>query len=184
MALLSPGGPSARGALTLRFPRLILARGLTRGAAVCFDLSLHSLDSCFKHAYSRLKFFTVFTWGFQQTPSLNPGSLQVPLLSSYDRGMSRTRTLLEQHSVVDLFTLVYVAVDDYLQHSLKYQRFALPEACGQKASYSELMTISLVGDLLAQPYGGNWFVWVKHEYAVLFPSLPDLTRSGLSLEGS
>ena len=90
--------------------------------------------------------------------------------------MSRTRTLLEHHSVVDLFTMVYVAVDDYIQNSLQHHRFTLPESNNQKASYSELMTISLMGDLLAQPYSGNWFEWVKHEYANLFPSLPDLTR--------
>jgi len=90
--------------------------------------------------------------------------------------MSRTRTLLEQHSVVDLFTMVYVAVDDYIQHSLEHHRFVLPENSDQKASYSELMTISLIGDLLAQPYSGDWFVWVKHEYALLFPCLPDVSR--------
>ena len=90
--------------------------------------------------------------------------------------MSRTRTLLEHHSVVDLFTMVYVAVDDYIQNSLQHHRFTLPESSNQKASYSELMTISLMDDLLAQPYSGNWFEWVKHEYANLFPSLPDLTR--------
>ena len=33
-----------------------------------------------------------------------------------------------------------------------------------------------MGDLLAQPYCGNWFVWVKHEYSFLFPVLPDVTR--------
>ena len=57
-----------------------------------------------------------------------------------------------------------------------HHRFVLPECSDQKASYSELMTISLMGDLLTQPYSGNWFTWVKHEYAFLFPSLPDLTR--------
>jgi len=77
---------------------------------------------------------------------------------------------------VDLFTLVYVAVDDYLQHSLELCRFVLPESLDQKASYSELKTISLLGDLLAQPYSGDWFVWVKHEYAFLFPCLPDVSR--------
>jgi len=90
--------------------------------------------------------------------------------------MFRTRTLLEQHSVVDLFTLVYVAVDDYIRQSLEHHRFVLPDSSDQKASYSELMTISLMGDLLAEPYSGDWFVWVKHEYAFLFPSLPDVSR--------
>jgi len=73
---------------------------------------------------------------------------------------------------VDLFTMVYVAVDDYLQHSLEHHRFVLPDSRDQKASYSKLMTISLMGDLLAEPYSGDWFVWVKHEDATLFPSLP------------
>jgi len=72
--------------------------------------------------------------------------------------------------------LVYVAVDDYIRQSLEHHRFVLPDSSDQKASYSELMTISLMGDLLAEPYSGDWFVWVKHEYAFLFPSLPDVSR--------
>lgn len=41
----------------------------------------------------------------------------------------------------------------------------------QKGSYSELMTIALVGDLLDQVDVELWFNLVKREYRGLFPML-------------
>jgi transposase len=90
--------------------------------------------------------------------------------------MSKSRYLLAQHTVSELFTVVYVLVDDYLKAAEQQGRFALPRSPQQKGSYSELMTIALVGDLLNQADVGLWFNLVKGEYQSLFPVLPDDTR--------
>jgi Transposase DDE domain len=90
--------------------------------------------------------------------------------------MSSTRQLLEQHTLEDLFTLVYVLIDDYLKTSVQHARFTLPASNKQKASYAEIMTISALGELLGQADAGAWFLLVKRDHTDLFPSLPDVTR--------
>ncbi len=90
--------------------------------------------------------------------------------------MSKSRYLLAQHTVSELFTVVYVLVDDHLKVAEQQGRFVLPQSKQQKGSYSELMTIALVGDLLNQADVGLWFNLVKREYEELFPVLPDDTR--------
>lgn len=67
-------------------------------------------------------------------------------------------------------------VDDYLKAAQAHGRFELPHSAQQKGSYSELMTIALVGDLLNQADVGLWFGLVKGEYSELFPELPEETR--------
>ncbi len=76
----------------------------------------------------------------------------------------------------ELFTVVYVFVNDYLKAGQTQDRFSLPQSRQQKGSYSELMTIALVGDLLNQADVGLWFNQVKGEYGPLFPVLPDDSR--------
>lgn len=78
--------------------------------------------------------------------------------------MSKSRYLLKQHTVTELFTLVYVVIDDYLKAGQRAGRFELPQSEQQKGSYAELMTIALVGDLLNQADVGLWFNLVKGEY--------------------
>ena len=90
--------------------------------------------------------------------------------------MSRIRTLLQKHTVEDLFTIVYTVVDDYIKLSLEIGRFKLPNAANQKASYAEIISIALVGELLREAHSEHWFIHVKLVYAHLFPSLPDVTR--------
>lgn len=90
--------------------------------------------------------------------------------------MSKTTIFLKQSTLSDLFTIVYVLVDDYLRASAVAGTFVLPQQDDQKGSYAELMSIALVGELLKQPYTGNWFEFIKVEYASLFPVLPDRTR--------
>ena len=90
--------------------------------------------------------------------------------------MSKTAIFLHQDTLSDLFTLVFVFVDDYLLAAQREGVFELPKAENQKGSYSELMTIALVGELLKQRYSGDWFELVKSEYRHLFPVLPDKTR--------
>ena len=90
--------------------------------------------------------------------------------------MPTTTLALDQDTVCDLFTLVYVYIDDYLQAAVSSGLLTLPEEPHQKASYSELMTIGLVGELLAQPSQGHWYALVQDLFTALFPCLPDRTR--------
>jgi Transposase DDE domain len=88
----------------------------------------------------------------------------------------RTNNLLSRHTVTEIFTAVYVLVDDYLKASVSQGRFSLPEKPNQKGSYSELFTIVLVGEILQQKNQGLWYMLVQSEYKDLFPVLPDLSR--------
>jgi len=90
--------------------------------------------------------------------------------------MSKTTIFLNQSTLTDLFTLVYVFVDDYLKALEGAGICQLPRMANQKGTYSEIMTIALVGELLKQRYLGHCFDFVKIEYRSLFPELPDRTR--------
>lgn len=90
--------------------------------------------------------------------------------------MTSTAHFQGQSTLGELFLVVYVLVDDYLKASERAGHFTLPRAANQKGSYAELMTIALVGELRSQSHVGNWFEFVKVEYAALFPSLPHRTR--------
>jgi hypothetical protein len=52
-----------------------------------------------------------------------------------------------QHTPEDLFLQVFVFVDDWLKQNEPL--FKLPKQRHQVASYSELLTIALVGEMLA-----------------------------------
>lgn len=88
----------------------------------------------------------------------------------------RTVDLLSKHTVTELFTAVYVLLDDYLQASEKLGRFKLPKKPNQRSSYAELLTIVLVGEILQQKNQGLWYLLVQREYQELFPNLPHLSR--------
>lgn len=90
--------------------------------------------------------------------------------------MTSTPHFQGQSTLSELFTVVYVLVDDYLKRSVEIGRFSLPVVANQKGSYAELMTIALVGELRSQDHSGAWFDLVKVEYAALFPKLPHRTR--------
>ena len=90
--------------------------------------------------------------------------------------MSKSRYLLEKHTLSELFTVVYVLVDDYLKAAEASGSFRLPRSEQQKGSYSELMSIALVGDLLNQADTGLWFSLVKGTFKELFPVLPGESR--------
>jgi len=79
-----------------------------------------------------------------------------------------------QHTPEALFLHVYVFVDDWLKQN--EHQFNLPKQRHQVASYSELFTIALVGEMLAQPYESVWYWVVRHSYSKLFPLLPDYSR--------
>lgn len=88
----------------------------------------------------------------------------------------RTKELLSRQSVTDIFTSVFVLVDDYLQAAQRIGRLKLPYKRNQRASYSELITIVLVGEIMQQRNQGLWYLSVKLEYKALFPVLPELSR--------
>ena len=90
--------------------------------------------------------------------------------------MSSTRQLLTDHTLEDLFTIVYTVTDDYIIQSIRAGRFTLPNMKTQKASYAELMTIALVGELMHQAHSGTWFLLVRNAYKHLFRRLPNITR--------
>lgn len=79
-----------------------------------------------------------------------------------------------QHTLEDLFLQVFVYVDDWLKAN--EQRFGLPKQSTQLASYSELFTIALVGEIMAQPYESVWYWLVQQNHCDLFPCLPEYSR--------
>lgn len=79
-----------------------------------------------------------------------------------------------QYSLEDLFLHVYVLVDDWLKEN--ESQFALPKQRTQVASYSELFTVAIVGELVAQPYESVWYWLVCQSYRKLFPRLPEFSR--------
>lgn len=78
------------------------------------------------------------------------------------------------YSPEDLFLHVYVLVDDWLE--LNQKRFRLPKQKHQVASYSELFSIALVGEIMAQGFESIWYWIVKSSYKELYPKLPDASR--------
>lgn len=90
--------------------------------------------------------------------------------------MSKPTIFHNQNTLEDLFLIVFVFVDDYLKALEQVGLGELPTADNQKGSYSEIMTIALVGELMKQRYQGDWYDFVKIEYQDLFPELPHRTR--------
>jgi hypothetical protein len=88
----------------------------------------------------------------------------------------RAKDLLTKQTVTEIFTAVYVLVDDYLKASVASARLKLPEKSNLKASHAELLCIILVGEILQQKNQGLWYLLVKHQYGELFPCLPELSR--------
>ncbi|MCD0164826.1 hypothetical protein [Deinococcus sp. 12RED42] len=59
--------------------------------------------------------------------------------------------------MTDLFTIIYVHVDD-LKAPTRSGLFTLPDEPNQKASDAGLMTTALVGELLHQSSAQQWFI--------------------------
>jgi len=83
---------------------------------------------------------------------------------------------LAQHTVIDLFTLIYVYIDDYLKAAELSGLFQLPQEMHQKGTYAEIMTIALVGEVLGEASQQKWLAQVRCTYGQLFPELPGRTR--------
>lgn len=89
-----------------------------------------------------------------------------------DGGITMAQHPRYQRSLNELFLRVYVYIDDWLE---PYEA-QLPKHCKQKASLSELLTIAVVGELLAQPFESTWYWLVQQRFGDLFPSLPEYSR--------
>ncbi|MDQ3398985.1 MAG: IS982 family transposase, partial [Deinococcota bacterium] len=79
-----------------------------------------------------------------------------------------------EHTLEDLFLHVFVYVDDWLKAN--EERLDLPTQATQVASYSELFTVSLVGEMMAQPFETVWYWLVQQNHRDLFPYLPEYSR--------
>ena len=73
-----------------------------------------------------------------------------------------------QHSLEEPFLTVFVYADDWLTP----YRNMLPQQPAQKASHSEIITIAIVSEILAQPYESTWYWIVREAFRELFPDLP------------
>ncbi len=96
-----------------------------------------------------------------------------------------------QYTPEDLFLTVFVYIDDWLKPYQKLlPRLGSPaggtdstgQQPAQKASYSELLTIAVVGETLAQPHESTWY-WIVTQLfrpgesvLELFPKLPHYSR--------
>ena len=83
-----------------------------------------------------------------------------------------------QYKPEDLFLAVFVYIDDWLKpyQDLLPRTDSTGQQSAQKASYSELLTIAVVGEILAQPYESTWYWIVNQLFGELFPRLPHYSR--------
>ena len=79
-----------------------------------------------------------------------------------------------QFTLDELFLRMYIQIDDWLKGNER--RFDLPKQPRQIASYSELFTIAVVGEMVAQPYESVWYWLVQQNHQDLFPRLPEYSR--------
>lgn len=79
-----------------------------------------------------------------------------------------------KYTLDELFLHTFVYVDDWLK--AHEERLDLPRQAAQVASYSELFTIALVGEMQAQPFESVWYRFVKDNLTCLFPRLPHYSR--------
>ncbi len=102
-----------------------------------------------------------------------------------DGGITMAHHPRYQRSLEELFLHVYVYIDDWLkpyQAQLPKHSVLAKAAPGkgpgrrQKASISELLTIAVMSELLAQPFESTWYWIVQRRFQDLFPSLPEYSR--------
>jgi len=85
---------------------------------------------------------------------------------------------------LELRVTVFVYIDDWLKpyQDILPRTDSSGQQPAQKASYSELLTIAVVGEILAQPkvgfagYESTWYWIVNQLFRELFPKLPHYTR--------
>ena len=76
----------------------------------------------------------------------------------------------------DLFTIIYVIIDDLYQKYAPVQVKRRKNVAESRISDSEIITISLVGEILGIDSENAWHSFVKKNYLYLFPHLCSRTR--------
>ena len=82
----------------------------------------------------------------------------------------------EQKNLTDLFTNVFVIIDDIYNEIIPMSISNRRNINDSKLSDSEIITISIVGELLTIDSEKAFFSLLKREYKNLFPKLGDRTR--------
>ena len=82
----------------------------------------------------------------------------------------------EVENLTDLFTIIYAIVDDIYNDIIPINIRNRRNIKDSKLSDSEIITISIVGELLTIDSEKAFFGLLRREYKVLFPKLGDRTR--------
>ena len=82
----------------------------------------------------------------------------------------------EVENLTDLFTIIYTIVDDIYNNIIPIDIRNRRNIKGSKLSDSEIITISIVGELLTIDSEKAFFSLLSREYKYLFPKLGDRTR--------
>ena len=82
----------------------------------------------------------------------------------------------EVENLTDLFTIIYTIVDDIYNNIIPIDIRNRRNIKDSKLSDSEIIIISIVGELLTIDSEKSFFSWLSREYKYLFPKLGDRTR--------
>ena len=82
----------------------------------------------------------------------------------------------ELENLTDLFTNIFVIIDDIYNEIIPIGIRNRRNIKDSKLSDSEIITISIVGELLTIDSEKSFFSLLKREYKELFPRLGDRTR--------
>ena len=82
----------------------------------------------------------------------------------------------ELENLTDLFTNIFVIIDDVYNEIIPIGIMNRRNIKDSKLSDSEIITISIVGELLTIDSEKSFFSLLKREYKELFPRLGDRTR--------
>ena len=82
----------------------------------------------------------------------------------------------ELENLTDLFTSIFVIIDDIYNEIIPISIKNRRNIKDSKLSDSEIITISIVGELLTIDSEKSFFSLLKREYKALFPRLGDRTR--------
>lgn len=82
----------------------------------------------------------------------------------------------ESNNLTDLFTSIFVIIDDIYKEIIPLKIKNRRNILESKLSDSEIITISIVGELLGIDSEKSFFSFLKREYKNLFPNMCDRTR--------
>mgnify|MGYP003372448613 CR=1 FL=1 len=82
----------------------------------------------------------------------------------------------EVENLTDLFTIIYTIVDDIFNDIIPISIRNRRNIKDSKLVDSEIITISIVGELLTSDSEKAFFCLLRREYKLLFPTLGDRSR--------